>query len=66
MVKIQAMAICPASPQRTMFALSAEPAPTIDELITWVVLTGPPMRAAPKSTAVLATWEENACTARMR
>ena len=49
-----------------MFALSAGPAPTMDELITWVVLPGPPSNAAPRMTAVLATCDEKACTARIR
>ena len=66
MVIIQAMAIWPASPQRTIFTLSAEPAPTIEEPITWVVLTGAPPSAALRITAVLATCDVNACTARMR
>lgn len=66
MVISQAIAICPANPQRTMFNRSAAPAPTMDELITWVVLTGPPNKAALKMTAELATCDEKACAARIR
>jgi hypothetical protein len=40
----------PATPQRTLESLSAEPTPMIAELTTWVVLTGPPRRAAPRMT----------------
>ena len=46
----------PATPQRTLLSRSAEPMPTIVELTTWVVLTGPPTSEAPKMTAADVTW----------
>ena len=66
MVSTQAIKICPARPQRTIFTRSAAPAPTMVELITWVVLTGPPSNAAPKMTAVLAICDAKACMGGMR
>ena len=60
MVRTQVIAIWLANPQRTILTLSADPAPTMEELITWVVLTGPPANAAPRMTAVLAIWDEKA------
>ena len=49
----QAIEICVAKPQRIMLTRSADPAPTILELITCVVLTGPPNKAAPNITTEL-------------
>jgi hypothetical protein len=56
MVTIQATAMFPATPQRTLLNRSAEPTPIIDELTTWVVLTGPPIRDAPRMTPAEVTW----------
>jgi len=50
MVKSQAVAISWATPQRTLLTRSAAPAPIMDELTTWVVLTGPPTSEAPRMT----------------
>lgn len=65
MVSTHATKICPATPQRTLLLRSAAPAPTIVELMTCVVLTGPPSKAAPKITTVPAIWEEKACIGRI-
>jgi len=42
MVSSQAVAISRTTPQRTLLTRSAAPTPIMDELTTWVVLTGPP------------------------
>src|SRR4030043_171475 len=49
-VSTQAVAISLPTPQRPLFFLSAAPTPMIDELTTWVVLTGPPTKEAPRMT----------------
>jgi hypothetical protein len=48
MVMIQAMKMLVATFQRTLDSRWAEPTPMIAELTTWVVLTGPPISAAPR------------------
>jgi len=59
MVTIQAIAISPPTPQRTMLTRSAEPTPLMAELTTWVVLTGPPTRDAPRITKAEVTCTAN-------
>ena len=49
-VRTQAVTISLPTPQRTLFIRSAAPTPKMDELTTWVVLTGPPINDAPKIT----------------
>src|SRR5262245_5854964 len=48
-VKIQAQTILPATPQRTAENLRAEPTPTIEPVMVWVVDTGTPNPVAMKS-----------------
>jgi len=50
MVRSQAIRIWDITPQRTLLRRSADPTPKMAELTTWVVLTGPPSRAAPRIT----------------
>ncbi len=66
MVNIQATAILLTNRQRTIRNRCAVPTPTIDELITCVVLTGAPTKAAPSMTTELATCEVNAWMGRTR
>src|SRR5947207_11366870 len=47
-VRIQAVTMLPATPQRTAENRSLEPTPMIAELITWVVETGTPKWLAPR------------------
>jgi transposase len=61
MVTIQAIAISPPTPQRTMLTRSAEPTPMMAELTTWVVLTGPPTRDAPRITKAEVTYPQTNC-----
>ena len=59
MVSSQAVAISCATPQRTLFILSAAPTPMMAELTTWVVLTGPPTSEAPRMTTAEVSWAAN-------
>lgn len=65
MVSSQAVAISWATVQRTLFTLSAAPAPMIEELTTCVVLTGPPNSDAVKITTADANCEAKASTGRI-
>ena len=49
MVSIQAMTMSPPTPQRTLLNRSAEPTPMMAALTTWVLLTGPPTKEAPRT-----------------
>src|SRR4030042_5278647 len=65
-VSTQAVAISLPTPQRTLFFLSAAPTPMIDELTTWVVLTGPPINDAPNITTDEDNCEANPSMGLMR
>lgn len=54
------------TPHLTLERRSAEPTPMMEELTTWVVLTGPPKRDAANTIAPELLWEENAWIGRMR
>ena len=48
-----------------MEILQVKPTPMMAELTTWVVLTGPPSRAAPRITVADVTWALKPCTGRI-
>ena len=58
-VNTQAVTMSLPTPHRTLFFLSAAPTPMMDELTTWVVLTGPPINDAPSMTTVDDNCEAN-------
>src|SRR4051794_34804516 len=62
MVSTQAHTIRPATPHLTAEKRFAEPTPTIEPVIVWVVDTGIPKNVAPKSVNEPAVSAQNPCT----